>query len=173
MKIDVTDLLKSVGSELKLNKIESLVFPADEANKEDALILTSPVQVKLKFTNTGETILVSGTVKTDLKLCCCRCLKDFKYPVNIKIEEEYSKKSPVIGSKNKEVELKEKDFVFEIGGNNIIDLDEAIRQNLIVNVPIKPICSKTCKIEGLTANKGKSVDPRLLKLKNIKLKGEK
>jgi uncharacterized protein len=169
VKIDVTDLLKSVGAELKINKIESLIFPADDAKDEDALVLTSPVQVKLKLTNTGETILVSGTVKTDIKLCCCRCLKDFKYPISIKIEEEYSKKSSAVRSKIKEVELKEKDFVFEIGGNNIIDLDEAIRQNLIVNVPIKPICSKTCKIEGVLANKGKSVDPRLLKLKNLKI----
>ncbi len=162
MKIDVTDLLKSVGAELKIDRRESLVF-------EDAIELTSPVQVKLKLTNTGETILVSGTIKTDLKLCCCRCLKDFKYPVNIKIEEEYSKKSPVIRSKNKEIELKEKDFVFEIGGNNIIDLDEAIRQNLIVNIPIKPICSKTCKIESISVDKGKSIDPRLLKLKNLNI----
>lgn len=172
MKIDVTDLLKSVGSELKINKIESLVFPADDAKDEDALVLMSPVQVKLKLTNTGDTILVSGTIKTDLKLCCCRCLKDFKYPVSIKIEEEYSKKSPVFRTKIKEVELKEKDFVFEIGGNNVIDLDEAIRQNLIVNIPIKPICSKTCKIEGISAEKGKSIDPRLIKLKSLKIKGE-
>lgn len=172
MKIDVTDLLKSVGSELKINKIESLVFPADDAKDEDALVLMSPVQVKLKLTNTGETILVSGTIKTDLELCCCRCLKDFKYPVNIKIEEEYGKKSPVIKTKIKEIELKEKDFIFEIGGNNIIDLDEAIRQNLIVNIPIKPICSKTCKVEEISAEKGKSIDPRLIKLKSLKIKGE-
>lgn len=169
MKIDVSDLLKHVGAELKVDKSEDLSFDKDEVN------LSSPVSVKLKLMNTGSVILVSGGLKTRVRLCCCRCLKEFDLPVNINIEEEYAKKLAAgkPGNKrNEEIELKEKDFLFEIGEDNIIDLDEAIRQNIIVALPIKPLCSKLCKGIGLMAGaKSKSPDPRLAKLKEFKNAG--
>lgn len=173
MKIDVSDLLKSFGAELKIDRSETLSFPPiGGADKEESLNLTSPVQVKLKLTNTGDTVLVSGTLKTTIELSCCRCLKEFDHPVNIKIEEEYSKKKSALpGSKDEEIELKEKDFVFEIGEDNIIDLDEAIRQNIIVSLPIKPLCSKFCKVAAPAKENKKSVDPRLAKLKSFKILG--
>ena len=176
MKIDVTDLLKSFGAELKIDRSETLSFPpVSEADKEDRLILTSPVNVKLKLMNTGGAVLVFGTLKTTVKLSCCRCLKDFDFPVSIKIEEEYSKRKPVLLVKKagEEIELKEKDFFFEIGEDNIIDLDEAIRQNIIVDLPIKPICNKACKLPELVKDKKKDTDPRLAKLATIKLIGGK
>jgi len=167
MKIDVTDLLKSFGAEIKIDRSETLSF------KEDNLDLTSPVHVKLKLTNTGRSVLVSGTLKTTVKLSCCRCLKDFDLPVSLKIEEEYSKRQsvPRAGKAGEEIELKEKDFVFEIGKDNIIDLDEAIRQNIIVDLPIKPICNKACKLPETVKDKKNVADPRLAKLRSLKLTG--
>jgi uncharacterized protein len=190
MKIDVTDLLKSFGAEIKLDRSETLSFPptrfdasldarqarrVGDADKEDRLNLTSPVHVKLKLMNTGGTILVSGTLKTTVKLNCSRCLKDFDLPVDIKIEEEYSKRQvpPRAGKAGEEIELKEKDFVFEIGEDNIIDLDEAIRQNIIVSLPIKTVCNKACKLPEIVKDKEKKIDPRLAKLATIKLTGGK
>jgi len=174
MKIDVTDLLKSFGDELKIDRSETLSFPPlGDADKEDRLNLTSPVHVKLKLMNTGGTVLVSGTLKTTVKLTCSRCLKNFDLPVGIKIDEEYSKRQSVSrsGKAGEEIELKEKDFVFEIGKDNIIDLDEAIRQNIIVDLPIKPVCNKACKLPETVKDKEKKTDPRLAKLRSIKLTG--
>jgi uncharacterized protein len=172
MKIDVTDLLKSFGAELKIDRSETLSFPPiGNADKEDSLNLTSPVNVKLKLTNTGRTVLVSGTLKTTVRMTCCRCLKDFDLPVDIRIEEEYSKKHsiPRVKKAGEEIELKEKDFVFEISEDNIIDLDEAIRQNIMVDLPIKPLCNKACKLPEPAVDKKKKIDPRLAKLAAIKL----
>jgi len=174
MKIDVTDLLKSFGAEIKLDRSETLSFPpVGDADKDDRLDLTSPVNVKLKLTNTGRSVLVSGTLKTTVRMACCRCLKDFDLPVAVKIDEEYSKRQtpPRAWKAGEEIELKEKDFVFEIGEDNIIDLDEAIRQNIIVNLPIKPVCSKSCKLPEVANDKKKKIDPRLAKLAEIKLTG--
>jgi len=176
MKIDVTDLLKSFGAEIKLDRSETLSFPSvGDADKEDRLNLTSPVHVKLKLMNTGGTILVSGTLKTTVRMSCSRCLKGFDLPVDIKIEEEYSKRQvpPRTGKAGEEIELKEKDFVFEIGEDNIIDLGEAIRQNIMVNLPIKPICNKACKLPEIVKDKKNVADPRLAKLAEIKLTGGK
>lgn len=171
MKIDVSDLLKTLGAVLNIEISEKLSF-----KKEDGLALASPVKVKLKLVNTGDSVLVSGNIRADVKLSCCRCLKEFIWPANISIEEEYSKKEQEVqvDEEDEEVELKEKDFVFEISDDNIIDLDEAIRQNIIVSLPIKPLCHEQCKVmemAGLTMKK--TVDPRLAKLKTLKISGGK
>jgi len=176
MKIDVTDLLKSFGAVLKIDRSETLSFPPiGDADKEDRLNLTSPVHVKLKLMNTGGTVLVSGTLKTTVRMICSRCLKIFDLPISLSIEEEYSKRQspPRVGKAGEEIELKEKDFVFEIGEDNIIDLDEAVRQNILVDLPIKPVCNKACKLPEIVKDRKKDVDPRLAKLATLKLTGGK
>lgn len=168
MKIDVSDLLKELGSVLKINESATFDF------SEDNVKLSSPVEVKLKLTNTGDSVLVSGTLKTNVVLSCSRCLKEYIQPVDIRIEEEYVKSRPAPRIKeNEEIELKEKDFVFEISEKNIIDLDEAIRQNIEVALPIKSICSKTCKVALPDTGKKKIPDPRLAKLKEFNKTGGK
>jgi len=170
MKIDVSDLLKDLGAVLKVSETENISLAGDDVE------LTSPVTAKLKLVNTGFNVLVTGTLKTSVKLNCCRCLKDFEYPVNVSIEEEYGKPSAAKESEEEGeegVELDEKDFIFPIDENNIIDLDEAIRQNIIVSLPIKAVCSKTCKVcQPRTEEKKKGVDPRLEKLKTLKIGGK-
>jgi uncharacterized protein len=172
MKIDVTDLLKSVGEIITVEKSEKMDF------NDESLSLTSPIHVKLKLVNTGRTVLVTGTLNTTVKMNCSRCLKEFDQPISIKIEEEYAKK----GAQNEKdedlfsdedgVELKEEDFVCEISEDNSIDLGEAIRQNIMVALPIKPLCTRNCKgLSVETAPKQKKIDPRLAKLKEFKLAG--
>lgn len=172
MKIDISDLLKEVGSELKVEAVEEFTFEGDDIK------LCSPVTVKLKLVNTGHAVLVTGSLKARVSSSCGRCLKEFEHPVDIKIEEEYAKP----GAQEEddeweddkcEVELKDTDFVFEISEQNIIDLDEAIRQNIIVSLPIKAVCSKDCKIPILKKERKKVIDPRLAKLKEIRLIGGK
>jgi uncharacterized protein len=170
MKIDVSDLLKSLGAELKVRDSEKLSL------KEDNVILSSPVSVDLKLVNTGMTVLVTGSLRTTVRQSCCRCLKEFDQPLEVEIEEEYAKKQPFDGKSEKddfeEVELDEKDFVFEIDEKNIIDIDEAIRQDIILALPIKPLCNKACKVPQIEKRASKKVDPRLEKLSELKIGGK-
>lgn len=172
MKIDVSEVLKAVGNEMTIEESESISFPQDD------LILSKPVKFKIHLLNTGKTILLSGNIKTTVKLTCCRCLKDFDYPISVDTEEEYSRKPPMAkegrksasGKKGNEIELNEKDFIsniFNIEDDNTIDLTETIRQDLLISLPIKPLCAPQCKgVEG-KKKKEKQVDPRLAKLKDI------
>ncbi len=178
MKIDVSDLLKSLGAVLNIEEEEKISLDDED------IALTAPVRARLKLVNTGASVLVSGSLKTTARLDCSRCLKKFDMPVDISIEEEYVKGlekslsdseacSARSGGNEKgaEIELKDKDMIFEIDENNIIDLDEAIRQNILVSLPIKPLCSKTCKLPDISSGKNKKMDPRLEKLKTIKITG--
>ena len=65
-----------------------------------------------------------------------------------------------------EVEVPDEDVIFPVNDDNKVDISEVIRQELILNMPEKPLCSKDCKgfSEG---KKEKKIDPRLEKLKEL------
>ncbi|MFA4967153.1 MAG: DUF177 domain-containing protein [Candidatus Margulisiibacteriota bacterium] len=128
IKIDITPLLNGVGGTLKIEEEETVSYP------EDNLILTSPVRVTGKFVNAGEVIVFAGKVKTTVLINCAHCLKEFEYPLEFEFEEEY----------NREGKLEGKDFVFSIDPDNTIDLLEIIRQNILTELPIRPLCSEKC-----------------------------
>ena len=138
MKIDLTELLQKVGNEAELERTEEMSFP------EDALNLTRPAAIRLHLVNTGASVLVEGKVETEVELTCSRCLKTFRLPLSIKIEEEFSR-VPAEHKSGKEIELKEEDFVYPIEKDNTIDLTEVIRQDLLLAIPIKTLCSPDCK----------------------------
>jgi len=137
-KIDVSELLKAVGNEERVKTSEEFNFTE--------LNIVAPIDINIKLLNIGKGILLSGTIGTVVRLSCCRCLEEFDLTVNLEIEEEYSfKQSQAPKKGKKEIELKEKDFVFPIESDNTIDLGEAIRQNILTALPIKPLCSDLCK----------------------------
>lgn len=162
MKIEVGNLLKKTGKETAIRGEADVSFPADEVN------IRGPVKYDLKLVNVGGSILVTGTLKANVVLACVRCLKDFESTVSVDVEEQYGKETRVRGPKAEEVELKEKDFTFNIEEEGVIDLTEAIRQNFITALPIKPLCWKACKgVEGSAMREEKKGDPRLSKLKDL------
>jgi len=140
VQLDLTELLRKVGNEADVVEEEKLNFP------EDNLILTEPVKINIHLTNTGTSVLLKGSFSTMVELECARCLKKFNAPLRAEVEEEYAKALPQPSmTKEKEVELKEEDFVYPIGEDNTLDLEEVIRQNLILALPIKPLCQENCK----------------------------
>jgi len=140
VKIDLTELLRRVGNEADINIEEKVSFP------EDGLTLTQPVKANVHLVNTGGSVWLSGTLEAEAELECSRCLKKIKTPLSVKLEEEYSNHPPQAAAK-KEIELGEKDFVFPIGKDNSLDLDETIRQNLLLALPISTVCKPACKGE--------------------------
>ncbi|OGC25622.1 hypothetical protein A2291_04320 [candidate division WOR-1 bacterium RIFOXYB2_FULL_42_35] len=140
MKIDLTKLVQKIGEEAD---IEETLDQARISSQEDGLQVTAPVKINLHLINTGNSVLVRGTVETELELECSRCLKAYNLPVAVKIDEAYGQAVPE--KTGKEVELKEEDFVFPIEKDNRIDLSETIRQNLLLAIPIKTLCQEDCK----------------------------
>lgn len=137
MKLDLTELLRKVGEEADLNAEEKVNF--DEAE----LKLPRPVKVKLHLTNTGASVLIEGQLESEVELECSRCLKSFRRPVAARIEEEFVKTLPA--RRGAEIELKAQDFVYPIEPDNTLDLGEIIRQNLLLSLPVKPLCETACK----------------------------
>lgn len=157
MRLDLSGLLKEKGVGLNYKEKVPVDFPKEE------LDVIGPVDADLCFTNTGDSIWMQGILKAQIMVPCSRCLKDYEETVTAKVEEQLKKGSV----------REDEDIVFEMDEAGAVDLSEIIRQSLILNVPIKTVCSKDCK--GLLKDTAgsKVPDPRLAKLKEIKFKGEK
>ncbi len=157
MRLDLSGLLKEKGAGLEYKEKVAVDFPSEE------LEVAGPVDVDLCFTNTGGGIWMQGDISADIKVPCSRCLRQYCQKVTARVEERIKKN----------IAPDDEDIVFEIAEDGSTDLSEIIRQSLLLNIPIKPVCSAGCKglLDGAVS--GKVPDPRLAKLKEIKFKGEK
>ncbi|MFW6280919.1 MAG: YceD family protein [Halanaerobium sp.] len=153
MYINLSDL-KEIGEKKSVTievEFHDLNFGGREIEINDA------VNLNLDIYNTQDSYLIEGTIKAVLVLTCSRCLEKYESPTKIDISEEISKS-----------DMEDQDELF---------IDEIIVDNIILSLPIKTLCSETCKglcpICGQNLNKGDcdcevdNIDPRLQKLKDF------
>lgn len=143
MKIDLTELLQKVGNEADVEQSQEVTFP------DDGLNLTKPARIRLHLVNTGDLVLINGQIETEAELECSRCLKTYMIPMAVNINEEFSRQPPEFKNGGG-IELREKDFVYPIEKDNTIDLTDVLRQNLLLAIPMKTLCSPDCPgiVEG-------------------------
>ena len=167
MLIDLGEVLKETGNELKFGGNVPVECPKEEIDIE------GPVVCNIDFVNAGGIIVADGRIKASVKMSCSRCLREFDLPVDLKISEQFArlekaKRQEESGkhTAKHEVEVPDEDVIFPVNDDNKVDISEVIRQELILNMPEKPLCSKDCKgfSEG---KKEKKIDPRLEKLKEL------
>jgi len=101
-----------------------------------------PVKGKAQLIRTNRGILAKGTIKTEVKLTCSRCLNEFSCPLTLKIEEEYFPTIDVITGAP--VVSPDEPGSFTIDERHILDLTEAVRQYALMAIPMKPLCRRDC-----------------------------
>jgi len=125
--IHVAQLLKEpIGS--------SRSYHAEEIVDEEA---KGCVKGKITLIHTRGGILVLGELSIELEMRCSRCLNAFLYPISFTLEEEF------LCASNRLPSPEELDNV-SIGGDNVLDLGEIIRQNCLLNLPMKRLCRVDC-----------------------------
>lgn len=136
MFFNVSNIIK--GSEEHIEISENIDIP--ELNS-----LNNNVFVKLEgnLTNTGKEYVLQGRLKADINLNCDLCLKPFNYKMDFDINEIFSKEADNENSRW--------EFI-----DNTIDLKPAVITNILLNRPMKSVCSQNCK--GLCQNCGKDLN---------------
>ena len=135
------------------------------------------VDVQCRITKTSSTIFIKGNLSVLLGICCSRCLEDADLSVD---GDFYYTLVPLKPETKEEVELQAQELEISYYQGDFIDLTPIICEQIILQIPIKPLCSEECK--GLCPHCGMNlnvascnchlefVDPRLAVLKNIKIK---
>jgi uncharacterized protein len=139
MKIDLTNI-PSGGKQTDL-VLKPDWWKPDLA--EDRIVgLESPLSAWIKIYPAGEKIVIEGSLSTRLLLRCDRCLEPYGWDLS-KDFRIYLTISPFKG--NLEVELLENDLNLDFIDGNFLDPHQIIKEQLILNVPMKTLCVTECK----------------------------
>lgn len=122
---------------------EGLELELTETITSEVVKIVSPVRAHLKIQKTGPEVLVTGRVSGDLELECSRCLAAFPLHVDAGVTVVYDPADAVARDENHELRSDELDTGFY--KQDTLDTDELLAEQLILNVPMKPLCSSQCK----------------------------
>jgi uncharacterized protein len=100
------------------------------------------VEGKAKVIRISRGVLVQCKLTAEVKLICSRCLDTFLCPISFTAEEEFLPISDVSG--DLALSSPEQSEGFTIDNKNILDLSELIRQYILLNLPMKPLCHPDC-----------------------------
>ena len=133
-----------------------------------------PIKANLELIDIGDYVEVTGSVEGSVTLECDRCLDEFKYDVDIEIEEMFAKNA-LSSEYGNDTELKEGQFVTDLRGKDI-DIYDLLYQSVILDLPNKKVCGINCKGDKFLLDenlKNSDIDPRLAVFKNIDIKKKK
>jgi uncharacterized protein len=126
--IDVRDLLARPGSSRELHlapglkglKTELAEIPAD-----------APVHIDVLLESIVEGILVSGPISGTIRYQCARCLKSFGEGFRLEVTELFAR------------DASQSDDEYSLV-NGTIDLEQMIRDNVLLSIPFAPLCRPEC-----------------------------
>ena len=128
---------------------EGLHLDIEETFDLEGIALMSPVTADLELHKTGKEIIVSGEVTAAVELQCSRCLKIFRRDLLLPVEVVYHPLEE-IGAERHELRDEELDMGFYRGEE--FDLQELLKEQLLLNVQMKPLCSEERSIPRWVAN---------------------
>lgn len=139
--------------------------------------IENDVSCVFEVTRSGDSFDIDSTVSFTYVLECSRCLKEYRVTGSEKVLLHYRKGSAK--GAGRERELTDEDVATYFYDENVINLAPAVRDVVLLSIPIKPLCSPECRglcpVCGQNLNEKTcsctvdSTDPRwdaLMKLKN-------
>lgn len=141
-------------------------------------ILKEDVCVQGSLSKLGREVILKGSISTKLEMVCSRCLEPLCYKVRSNVSSRYV---PVeeADSLGLYVELHASDIEVEYYTGDLIDLTQAVYDQMLLSLPLTRLCREDCQGIcsqcGVNRNKKNcqcldkdAVDPRLAILKSLK-----
>jgi len=136
MEYNVSHLLKSLVGTTR----EYGIDPTELALDDETTARVRGGHVRFDRTNSG--VLARGRVDATVTRMCARCLDPVDEPVDVAFAEEFEPTIDV--ATGRPLPAPENELVFPIDEHHILDLGEAVRQNLLAALPIAPLCRDDC-----------------------------
>ncbi|HEX2951711.1 MAG TPA: DUF177 domain-containing protein [Armatimonadota bacterium] len=139
MKLDLSEIARTPGA--YVDHDIDMTFKEIEGMK-----LAAPVRGKMTISSTGRVLLLEGAVDTEVEMLCYRCGTTYSQPVHAEFQEDFVVHPPQaheVGPRvEEEEEAPESRLFYE--GTLDLNLDELLRQSILVALPLKPLCSDDC-----------------------------
>ena len=150
--------------------------PGDLDPVDERVKLAQPVAIKGGVRRTGAGVDVTGHFETRVQVECDRCLKPVELPVSADFALEYITGADYESSSA--AALSEQELSVSVFDGESIDVDEIVKEQILLAVPARMLCREDCKGIcpecGIDLNTGQcncaaeEVDPRWAALKDLK-----
>jgi uncharacterized protein len=150
--------------------------PGDAGQPEEAYRIAAPVLLDFDIHKDKDRFRLEGSAKTELELPCSRCLEPFRMPVDAPFDLRYHPAAEISAEDEREIE--EEDLGTSYYRDDQIDLNDLLREQFYLALPMKPLCREGCR--GLCPQCGTNLngggcqcqtgweDPRLAPLNALK-----
>ena len=173
----MSDLLLDVSQMREAHARVERTVSADALAHDAGLFgVVGPVRLAIAIQKDRQQFRLVGNVQATLELECSRCLAGFQMPVDAAFDVLYLPHSEAKG--DGEVEIEDDDLSTAYFRDQVIDLGQLAMEQFFMVVPMKPLCSETCRglcsMCGTNLNVGSCScaarweDPRLAVLREIK-----
>ncbi|MDR3012083.1 MAG: DUF177 domain-containing protein [Chitinispirillales bacterium] len=129
----------------------------------------APVRCRAEIDRMGGAVAVNLRFAGEFEMECARCLENYgesvESTIRIIIEEEQGRHGPAVDEDGEGV-----DFFFD-AAHELVDISPAIYDEIMVSLPLKPLCSEDCGgilVDGVGGNDEKPIDPRWAGLMKIR-----
>ncbi len=168
MHLDLLEVLRASGASIE----REISIPAGLL--KDEWELTEPVIGHLRVSNARQNVVVRGSAKTSVLLQCARCLSDFSFPVdlNLDVVVPLSTFHATLGAAVSDddddgMELSPDDIKL-LFQEHTLDVDELVRQAIVLEIPIQPLCRPDCPgLPEAQVYVEREADPRLAALQKL------
>lgn len=152
------DNIKDEPLELESEEAPETVPALAETAAEEGCTFVAPLQTRLRVIRVGEMVEVEGTVESQVRLACGRCLAEYDEPLLGRFALTYVREMPEVTGEDdgEEVELSAEDMGLTLFHGDEIDLGEAIAEQVIMALPMRPLCREDCR--GLCPQCGASLN---------------
>jgi uncharacterized protein len=137
MLLDLTRYRQPIG------RFSRTLQPGDVAQEGDAYRIAAPVELAFDVHKDKAAFRLEGTVRTELELACGRCLEPFRLPVDASFDLRYLPAAQMTA--DAEHEVQDEDLDTSYYRDDQIDLDELLREQFYLQLPMKPLCRAECQ----------------------------
>ena len=144
MKIDINKI------PLEGLTLEEEVNPSGLDLETDIVKFLEPIKIRAEVSKITNAVTVNLSLSGSMHLNCSRCLREFNVALKkiLRLNYQVNKSEPIIDTSTS----------LECHGerSRTIDLNQDIREEIILDYPIKPLCNPDCK--GLCPKCGKNLN---------------
>lgn len=123
-------------------------------NLDPEIVALDELSGDVRLMRTLEGVLATGVLGTTLGQVCDRCLTPFTQQVEIELEDEFKPSIDVVSGAS--LPTIPEDTGNLIDDHHILDLSEVVRQRLLLNQPLHPLCREDC--QGLCPTCGQNLN---------------
>ncbi len=122
-------------------EVKATVSPSVMELPEAEIKSSTPFTVELKIQKAAVGYKISGKISGTVKLLCSRCLRE----IDERIEKEFSYRLLPTSHIGKGM-ISQRELDVKFSDSQVIDLAEVAREQILLTIPVKPLCDELCSL---------------------------